>query len=182
MSLDDDGINQKIEFDIPTRGLLGYRNELLTDTRGTGIMNHAFNDYRPFTAGQMSGRSRGVLIAKETGPVTSWALDNLQSRGTLFVGPAESVYAGQVVGENSREDDLVVNPTKRKHLTNIRNSTAEDAIRLTPARAFSLEQALEYIEDDELAEITPKSIRLRKRLLDHNTRKRLSRKEKESAE
>ena len=182
MSLDEDGINQKIEFDIPTRGLLGYRNELLTDTRGTGIMNHAFNDYRPITTGPIASRSRGVLIAKETGPVTSWALDNLQSRGTLFVGPSESVYAGQLVGENSREDDLVVNPTKRKHLTNIRNSTAEDAIRLTTPRSFSLEQALEYIEDDELAEITPKSIRLRKRLLDHNTRKRLSRKEKESTE
>ncbi|MBI4870480.1 MAG: translational GTPase TypA [Candidatus Riflebacteria bacterium] len=177
MLLDEDGINQRIEFDIPTRGLLGYRNELLTDTRGTGVMNHAFNDYRPATGGSLTGRSRGVLIAKETGPTTSWALDNLQSRGELFVGPSEPVYAGQIVGENSRENDLVINPTKRKHLTNIRSSTAEDAIRLTSPRIFTLEQALEYIEDDELAEITPQSIRLRKRLLDHTVRKRLSRKE-----
>ncbi|MBI2943143.1 MAG: translational GTPase TypA [Candidatus Wallbacteria bacterium] len=177
MSLDEDGINTRIEFDIPTRGLLGYRNELLTDTRGTGIMNHAFNEYRPAAGGTVAGRSRGVLIAKETGPSTSWALDNLQTRGTLFAGPSEPIYAGQIVGENARDNDLVVNPTKRKHLTNIRSSTSEDAIRLTPARVFTLEQALEYIEEDELVEVTPKSIRLRKRELDHTVRKRNSRKE-----
>ncbi|MBI3893371.1 MAG: translational GTPase TypA [Candidatus Wallbacteria bacterium] len=177
MSLDEDGINTRIEFDIPTRGLLGYRNELMTDSRGTAVMNHAFNEYRPMASGVPAGRSRGVLIAKETGPATSWSLDNLQTRGTLFIGPIEPIYAGQVVGENSRDNDLVVNPTKRKHLTNIRSSTAEDAIRLTPPRIFTLEQALEYIEEDELVEVTPKSIRIRKRVLDHNDRKRNSRKE-----
>jgi GTP-binding protein len=158
-------------FDIPARGLFGYRNEFLTATKGTGIMNHAFAGYAPYR-GEMPGRNRGVLIALEAGEAVTYALNHAQERGALFIGPGEPVYEGMVIGENARPGDLIVNPCKKKHLTNIRSSTAEDAIVLVPPRRLSLEQAIGFIADDELAEVTPKSIRLRKRELSADERKR----------
>jgi|SRR5579863_5996492 len=163
----------RLEFDIPARGLIGYRNEFLTDTRGTGILNHVFFEYQPYK-GEIPSRNRGVLISMEEGETVTYALDNIQQRGTLFVDPVTPVYEGMIIGEHSRPTDLVVNPCKKKHLTNIRSSTAEEAIVLTPPRRLSLEQAIEFIAEDELVEITPKSIRLRKRHLSDHDRKRLA--------
>ncbi len=160
----------RLEFHTPTRGLLGFRNEFLTETRGQGILNHSFHEYGPFK-GEISGRSRGVLIALEDGITVAYALDKLQSRGAFFVMPGTEVYSGMMVGENTREDDIIVNVNREKKLTNMRASGSDDAIRLEPPRKFSLEQAMEYINDDELLEITPKSIRMRKRILDKHKRK-----------
>ncbi|HET6370601.1 MAG TPA: translational GTPase TypA, partial [Nitrospiria bacterium] len=154
----------RLEFDISARGLIGYRNEFLTDTRGTGILNHVFLEYQPYK-GEIPSRNRGVLISMEEGEAVTYALDNIQQRGTLFIGPVTPVYEGMIIGEHSRPTDLVVNPCKKKHLTNIRSSTAEEAIVLTSPRILSLEQAIEFIAEDELVEVTPKSIRLRKRHL-----------------
>ncbi|MDO3379614.1 translational GTPase TypA [Geoalkalibacter halelectricus] len=165
-----DGIN-RLEFIIPARGLIGFRTEFLTDTRGTGVMTHTFHEYAPFK-GHIQGRKNGVLIAIEHGESAAYALFNLQERGILFIGPGVEVYEGMVIGQNAKENDLVVNPCKGKKLTNVRASGSDDAIRLTPPRIFSLEQALEFIDEDELVEITPKSIRLRKKHLDANERKR----------
>ncbi|MBN2160222.1 MAG: translational GTPase TypA [Spirochaetes bacterium] len=161
----------RLEFRIPSRGLIGCRNEFLTDTRGTGILNHVFDGYEPFR-GPIPSRSRGVLIAIEDGVSNAYALDNLQERGNLFIGPGVPVYEGMIIGENSRENDMEVNPCKTKKLTNMRASGSDEAIRLTPPRLFSLEQAIEYIDDDELLEVTPKSIRMRKRILKCLDRKR----------
>ncbi len=163
----------RLEFMIPARGLMGFRNEFLTNTRGTGILNHSFYEYE-FYKGDIEGRSRGVLIAQEKGVSLAFSLNNLQSRGQLFIGPGVKVYAGMIIGANSKGNDLIVNVCKGKKLTNMRSSGADDAIKLTTPRIFSIEQALEYIEDDELMEITPKSIRLRKTILDPNRRKRSS--------
>lgn len=160
----------RLEFHTPTRGLLGFRNEFLTETRGQGILNHSFHEYGPFK-GEIQGRSRGVLIALEDGTAVAYALDKLQSRGAFFISPVTEVYAGMIVGENAREDDIIVNVNREKKLTNMRASGSDDAIRLEPPRKFSLEQAMEYINDDELLEITPKSIRMRKKLLDKHDRK-----------
>jgi GTP-binding protein len=160
----------RLEFHTPTRGLLGFRNEFLTETRGQGILNHSFHEYGPFK-GEIQGRSRGVLIALEDGIAVAYALDKLQSRGAFFISPVTEVYAGMIVGENAREDDIIVNVNREKKLTNMRASGSDDAIRLEPPRKFSLEQAMEYINDDELLEITPKTIRLRKKLLDKHDRK-----------
>ncbi|MFO0657994.1 MAG: translational GTPase TypA [Polyangia bacterium] len=161
----------RIEFVIPSRGLIGYRNEFLTDTRGTGIINHSFREYAPF-AGVLKGRPNGVLIVQDPGETNTYALFYLQERGILFAGTGERVYSGQIIGQHSRDNDLIVNPNKTKKLTNIRTTAADEKLFLTPPRIMSLEAALEFINDDELVEVTPKSIRLRKRYLDHNTRKR----------
>lgn len=161
----------RIEFTIPSRGLIGYRSEFLTDTRGTGILNHSFKEYAPY-AGPLKGRQNGVLIVQEQGETNTYALFSLQERGILLMGTGERVYAGQIVGIHSRDNDLIVNPNKTKKLTNIRTTAADEKLFLTPPRILSLEAALEFINDDELVEVTPKSIRVRKRYLDHNLRKR----------
>lgn len=161
----------RLEFKIPARGLIGFRNEFLTDTKGNGIMNHVFHGYEEFR-GDIPERSRGSLVAFETGESVTYGLYNAQERGILFIGPGVPVYEGMIVGENSRMDDMEVNVCKKKHVSNMRASGSDDAMRLTPAKVPSLEQALEFIASDELVEITPKSIRLRKRILDSNSRKR----------
>jgi GTP-binding protein len=169
----------RLEYIIPSRALIGFKNEFLTSTRGEGIMHHSFYDYIPKT--NLSDlRTNGVFIAKEPGKTTAYALDNLQLSGQLFVGPGTEVYDGMIVGQNSREKDLVVNPCKLKKLTNMRSKAADDAPMLTPPRIMSLEQAVEYIAPDELVEITPSSIRLRKKILNHLTRKRTSKNEEEN--
>jgi GTP-binding protein len=170
--------SMKLEFLIPARGLIGFRSEFLTDTKGEGIMHHLFDHYGPWK-GEIAGRTRGVLIAFENGEATGYSIFNIEERGDLFIAPGEKVYAGMIVGENSRESDLEVNVCKKKQLTNMRASGSDDAIRLTPPRLFSLEQAMEYIEDDELVEITPQSIRLRKKLLNKHTRERAAKRERD---
>ena len=162
----------RIEFLIPARGLIGFRTEFMTDTRGTGVMNHSFHSYAPYK-GPIEGRKNGVLIAMEAGETVAYSLFNLQERGILFVGPGVQVYEGMIIGQHARENDLVVNACRGKKLTNVRASGTDDAVRITPPKILSLEQALEYIDDDELVEITPQSIRLRKRYLDANERKRM---------
>ena len=165
----------RLTFLIPSRGLIGYHGEFLTDTRGTGIMNRLFAGYQPW-AGTIEGRSKGSLISSEDGAAVQYALWYLQERGQLFVDPGEKVYVGMILGEHSRGSDLEINPIKEKKLTNIRAAGKDDAMLLTPPRRMSLEQAIAYIEDDELVEVTPSAIRIRKRYLDPNERKRMERK------
>lgn len=160
-----------LDFLIPTRGLMGYRNEFMTVTRGLGILTSVFDSFAPWK-GDIPGRTRGVLISNGPGKTSGYACFNLQERGVLFVGPGDDVYEGMVVGENSRDNDLVVNVTKGKQLTNVRASGSDENIILIPARKFTLEQAIDYIQDDELIEVTPDSIRMRKRYLTENERKR----------
>jgi GTP-binding protein len=152
----------RLEFYVPTRGLFGFRAELMTETRGTAVMNHSFHHYSPY-CGEIHGRSRGSLVAWENGMTTAFGLENAQERGEMFVGAGVSVYQGMVVGENSRPSDLAINVCKKKRLTNMRSSTADIAVKLTPPREMSLEQCLEFIAADELLEITPKSLRMRKK-------------------
>ncbi len=159
----------RLEFKIPARGLVGYRSEFLTDTKGNGIMNHIFMGYEPYK-GEISPRTKGVLIAFETGKSITYGLYNAQERGTLFIGPGVDVYQGMIIGENPRPEDMEVNVCKEKHLTNTRASGSDDALRLVPPRQMSLEQAIEYIAEDELVEVTPKNIRLRKKILDPTAR------------
>lgn len=159
----------RIEFKIPSRGLIGYRSEFMTDTKGNGIMNHVFAGYEPYK-GEISARSKGSLIAFETGKSVTYGLYNAQERGVLFIGAGVDVYQGMIIGENPRPEDMEVNVCKEKHLTNTRASGSDDALRLVPPRIFSLEQAIEYIGEDELVEVTPKSIRLRKKILDPTAR------------
>jgi GTP-binding protein len=154
----------RLEYRIPSRGLIGYRTEFLTDTRGTGLLNHLFDGWDAWH-GEIAHRQNGALVADRAGKTTGYAIDNLQARGTMFVGPGEPVYEGQIVGENSRDNDLDVNITKEKKLTNMRASTADEGIKLTPPRIMNLEQCLEWIREDELLEVTPKSLRLRKRAM-----------------
>lgn len=161
----------RLEFHIPARGLLGFRSQFLTETRGYGIMNHVFLGYEPY-AGSIEENVRGALVALEAGTATAYALDNAQQRGTLFIGPGTPVYAGMVVGENSRPQDLELNVCRKKHVTNVRNANSEEGIHLAPPRQFSLDSGLEYLKKDELLEITPKSLRIRKATLDRNARKR----------
>ncbi len=175
-TMEKEGVRVRIDAIIPARTLIGFRSEFLTDTRGNGVMHHVFHDYE-FYKGDFIRRKTGVLIAQETGVSVTYALDNLQQRGTLFVGPGAPLYEGMIIGETPRPQDMVVNPCKKKHLTNIRAASADEAIRLTPPVVMSLERALEFINDDELVEVTPKSIRLRKRILDENDRKRSKKKE-----
>lgn len=164
----------RMEFLIPARGLIGLRGEVLTETRGTAVMTHTFHGYAPWK-GDIPGRKNGVLVSMENGITTAYALDALQARGTLFVGPGVEVYQGMIIGQNSRENDLDVNPIRGKKLTNMRAAGSDDTIKLTPPRLLSLEQALEFIDDDELVEVTPHSIRLRKKELDPSKRKRVYR-------
>jgi len=164
----------RMSFRIPARGLFGYRSEFLTDTRGTGIMHHRFLDYGPW-AGPLAGRKRGVLIADREGSVVAFALGNLQERAQMFVEPGDLVYEGMIAGENSRPGDLDVNVTKEKKLSNMRTTASDDNVILEPPREITLEYALEYIEEDELIEVTPKTIRLRKRVLPANDRKKAAR-------
>jgi len=167
----------RLEFVIPTRGLFGFRSQLLTLTRGTGILNHSFHDYVPY-CGELARRNNGVLISLENGSTTTYSLFNLQDRGVMFLGPATEVYTGMIIGENNKDNDLVVNICKGKKLTNVRASGSDDTVSIAPPRIMSLEQVLGYLNDDELAEITPTSIRLRKRHLDENERKRAAKTQK----
>lgn len=161
----------RLEFKVPARGLIGFRNEFLTDTKGTGILNHSFYDYEPYK-GAIPTRSKGVLIALEQGTTVAYALGGLQDRGILFMDPGVAVYEGMIVGEHNRDNDLVVNVCKTKKLTNMRAAGSDDAIRLAAPRKFTLEQALDYIADDELVEITPENIRLRKKFLKDSERRK----------
>lgn len=163
----------RVQFLIPARGLLGYRSEMLTDTRGNGVMSHIFHGYAPYM-GDIEERARGSLVCHETGETSSYGLYNSQERGRLFMGPGLPVYVGQVVGECSRDEDIVVNVCKKKHVTNIRASGSDEALRLTPPAVLSLEQCLEFIADDELVEVTPKSIRIRKKILNKEQRMKKS--------
>lgn len=172
----------RLIFDIPARGLMGYRSELLTDTRGNGVMSHIFKDYEPYT-GEIAERTRGSLIASESGEANSYGLFNTQERGRLFVRPGDPIYEGQIVGECSRNEDIVVNVCKRKHVTNMRASGSDEALRLTPPVDLILEQCMEFIRDDELVEVTPKNIRMRKRLLTKDQRiKEFNRKQSQTTE
>ena len=172
----------RLIFDIPARGLMGYRSELLTDTRGNGVMSHIFKDYEPYT-GEIAERTRGSLVASESGEANSYGLFNTQERGRLFVRPGDPIYEGQIVGECSRNEDIVVNVCKRKHVTNMRASGSDEALRLTPPVDLSLEQCMEFIRDDELVEVTPKNIRMRKRLLTKDQRiKEFNRKQSQTTE
>ena len=164
----------RIMYRIPARGLFGYRSEFLTDTRGTGLIHHRFLEYGPW-AGSLAGRARGTLVSMETGVIVAFALANLAERATLFVSPGDPVYEGMIVGENSRPGDMDVNPSREKKLSNIRTKSTDDNIQLEPPRLMTLETALEYIEEDELIEVTPAAVRLRKRHLSTSDRKKLSR-------
>lgn len=161
----------RMEFVIPARGLIGFRSEMLTNTKGNGIMNHVFHGYVPYK-GDIPGRARGSLVAFEQGETTGYGIYTLQDRGTMFISPNQAVYEGMIVGENSRETDIDINPCKKKNVSNMRTSSSDEAIRLVPPRILSLEQALEYINKDELVEVTPQCVRLRKTVLDRTARGR----------
>ena len=169
----------KIRFDIPARGLIGFRDEFLTDTKGNGILNTSFEGYAPYK-GDIQYRKQGSLIAFETGESVTYGLYSAQERGTLFIGPGEKVYAGMVIGQNGKAEDIELNVCKTKHLTNTRSSSADEALRLTPPRILSLEQALDFIDTDELLEVTPVSLRIRKRILDSELRAKARAKEKKA--
>lgn len=162
----------RLEFKIPARGLIGYRSEFMTDTKGNGIMNHVFDSYEAYR-GDISGRTRGSMVAWEDGEAVTYGLYNAQERGSLFINPGTRVYQGMIVGENARAEDIVINVCKKKHVTNMRASGSDEALRLTPPVLMSLEQALEFIAEDELVEITPKNIRLRKKVLDNDMRAKM---------
>jgi GTP-binding protein len=170
------GSYTRLEFSIPARGLIGYRGEFLTDTKGNGIMNTLFDGYAPFK-GEIQYRKQGSLISFETGESVTYGLFNAQERGTLFIGPGEKVYSGMVIGQNGKTDDIEVNVCKTKHLTNTRSSGADDALRLTTPKVLSLEEALDFIDTDELLEVTPKTLRIRKKILDPRLRKRANMKQ-----
>ena len=172
MSSDGKG-RTRIEYRIPARGLIGFQGEFLTLTRGTGLMAHLFDEYGAVKA-DIPGRRNGVLISQEDGAAVAYALWNLEDRGRMFVSPGEKLYTGMIIGIHSRDNDLNVNPIKGKKLTNVRASGTDEAVRLTPPIALTLESAIEFIDDDELVEITPQNIRLRKRYLDETERKRAS--------
>jgi GTP-binding protein len=165
----------RLEYRIPARGLIGFQNEFLTMTRGTGLMSHIFDEYAPAREGSIGERRNGVLISQDNGEAVAYALWKLQDRGRMFVSPGDALYEGMIIGIHSRDNDLVVNPIKGKQLTNVRASGTDEAVRLVPPIQMSLEYAVEFIDDDELVEVTPKSIRLRKRYLTENERKRMSR-------
>jgi GTP-binding protein len=167
----------RLEFEIPARGLIGFRSQFLTDTKGEGVMNHSFLEYRPFT-GAVENRMNGALVSMENGTALGFSIFNLQERGVMFIKPQDKVYTGMIIGEHSRANDLDVNPIKGKQLTNVRSSGADDAIKLVPPRVPTLERSLEWIEEDELVEVTPINIRVRKRFLDPTVRKRMTKKAK----
>ena len=165
------GGSTRLEFSIPSRGLIGYRGEFMTDTKGTGVLNTIFNGYESYK-GDIQYRKQGSLIAFEAGDAVTYGLFNAQERGTLFIGPGEKVYSGMVVGQSGKSEDIELNVCKTKKLTNTRSSSADEALKLTPPRVLSLEQCLEFIDTDELLEVTPKSLRIRKKILDPTLRKR----------
>ena len=167
----------RLEFSIPSRGLIGYRGEFMTDTKGNGIINTIFDGYGPYK-GDISYRKQGSLIAFEAGEAITYGLFNAQERGTLFIGPGQKVYAGMVIGQTGKAEDIEVNVCKTKHLTNTRTSSSDEALRLVPPRILSLEQALDFIEQDELLEVTPDNLRIRKKILDPTLRKRAGFKKK----
>ena len=171
MSAANNGGYTRLEFSIPARGLIGYRGEFMTDTKGNGILNTTFDGYAPYK-GDIQYRKQGSLIAYEAGETITYGLYNAQERGTLFVGPGEKVYGGMIIGQTGKAEDIEVNVCKKKQLTNTRSSSADDALRLVPPKILSLEQALEFIDTDELLEITPKNLRIRKRILDPTLRYR----------
>ncbi len=173
MGMEIEGNTTKLEYSVPTRGLIGYRSEFINTTRGEGILERSFDTYQPF-AGEVATRKNGVFIVKEPGSTMGYSLYNLSDRGILFVPPAIDVYMGMIIGQHNRDNDLVVNACKNKQLTNVRASGSDDAIKLIPPRIFTLEEALEYIESDELVEVTPDAIRLRKKYLDERDRKRIA--------
>jgi GTP-binding protein len=168
------GGKTRLKFFIPSRGLIGYQGEFLTDTRGTGVMSRLFHGYAPHK-GDIPGRRNGVLISMESGVAIAYALWNLEERGILFIHPNDKIYPGMIIGQHSRDNDLEVNPIKSKQLSNIRTTSKDEAIRLTPPKEVMLEDSISYIQEDELVEVTPKNIRLRKKFLDANDRKRASR-------
>jgi GTP-binding protein len=170
----------RLSFLVPSRSLIGYLGELLTDTKGTAIMSRLFHGYGPYK-GALEGRRNGVLIANSTGKAVAYALFNLEDRGVFFIEPGEDVYEGMIIGENNRNNDLEVNPLKAKQLSNVRAAGKDDAVRLTPPKRLRLEEALSYIEDDELVEVTPSALRLRKRFLLAHERKRASRSSDDNA-
>ncbi len=174
------GDRLRLVFHAPTRGLIGYQGELLTDTRGTAIMNRLFKAYEPFK-GEIAGRRNGVLISNDKGEAVAYAMWNLEDRGPMMIEPGWKVYQGMIIGEHNRENDLEVNVLKGKKLTNIRTTSKDEAVRLTPPIRMTLERSLAWIQDDELVEVTPKSIRLRKTVLDPNDRKRVERSSKDTA-
>ena len=165
----------RLEFRIPSRGLIGYRNDFMTDTKGNGIINTIFDGYDEY-CGDIQYRKTGSLIAFETGESVTYGLFSAQDRGTLFVGPGEKVYAGMVIGQNGKAEDIELNVCKTKHLTNTRSSSADDALKLIPPKVLSLEEALEFIDTDELLEITPENLRIRKKILDSTQRFRSKKK------
>ena len=162
----------RLEFIIPARGLIGYRNEFLTDTKGNGIMHSIFDSYQPYK-GEIPTRSQGSLVAFEAGEAITYGLYNAQERGDLFIGPGVKVYAGMIVGRNARAEDMDINVCKKKQLTNTRASGSDDALKLTPPIQMSLEQCIEFINDDELVEVTPQSLRMRKKILDAGLRRKM---------
>ena len=166
------GHTERLEFSIPSRGLIGYRGEFMTDTKGNGIINTIFNGLCRNTAEKSSTRKQGSLIAFEAGEAITYGLFNAQERGTLFMGPGEKVYSGMVIGQNGKAEDIELNVCKKKQLTNTRASGSDDALKLTPPRVLSLEQCLEFIDNDELLEITPEHLRIRKKILDPLMRKK----------
>jgi GTP-binding protein len=169
------GGRTRIVFHVPSRGLIGYRSEFLTDTRGTGILNRVFHSYGPY-GGEIKRYRNGVMIATETGDAVGYAIFNLQDRGVMFVKPQQKVYKGMIVGEHNRDADLPINVLKGKQLTNVRASGTDEHIKLVPPRELTLEDMISYVGDDEMIEVTPKSLRLRKTYLDPNERKRMSKK------
>ena len=163
----------RLEFKVPARGLIGFRNEFLTETRGTGIIHHSFYEYEFYKGKMDKKKRRGALVSMETGVATAYSLFSFQARGIMFIDPGTEIYEGMIIGEHTRENDLILNVCRGKKLTNIRASGSDEAIKLIPPRIFSLEQAMEYIADDELLEITPQSIRMRKKLLKEIDRRRV---------
>src|SRR5699024_1503679 len=168
----------RLVFRVPSRGLLGYSTEFMTQTRGYGIMNHTFDGYEPVVKGQIGGRRQGVLVGMENGKTTTYGIMHLEDRGTIFVNPGTEIYAGMIVGEHNRENDLTVNITREKHLTNMRTANKDQTATINKTKEMSLEEALEYIADDEYCEVTPVSIRLRKKILNQSERKKAARKNK----
>ena len=174
-NMESDGKGRiRLEYHIPARGLIGFQSDFMTMTRGTGLMSHVFDDYAPVKA-DLPGRHNGVLICQDNGEAVAYALWKLEDRGRMFVSPGDKLYEGMIIGIHSRDNDLVVNPIKGKQLTNVRSSGTDEAVRLTTPIKLTLESAVEFIDDDELVEITPKSIRIRKRYLKEHERKKASR-------
>lgn len=162
----------RLEFNVPSRGLIGYSTEFMTQTHGYGIINHSFDQYAPFITGRVGGRRSGVLVAQERGKVTNYSILALEDRGTIFVEPGTEVYEGMIVGEHNRENDLTVNITKEKALTNVRSANKDNTVNIRSTRQLTLEEAIQFLNDDEYCEVTPDSVRLRKKILNKNERER----------